>query len=71
MFLFVAGLYYPVLSALVGAGVIVARFIYAIGYVSKGPQGRLAGALLNDLLVLAHFIMAILASVNFVSGVRM
>ncbi len=34
VFLLIAGLYFPIPAAAVGAGIVVARFIYACGYVS-------------------------------------
>ena len=67
VFLLIAGLYFPITSASIGLVVIIARFIYAIGYL-KGPSGRSVGALLNDLGVLALFIIAIISSIKFISG---
>lgn len=66
--LLIGGLYLPILSASVGLGIIVSRFIYAAGYTNGGPSRRLIGALLNDLLTLVHFILAIYSSIKFISG---
>jgi hypothetical protein len=49
----IAGIYFPVPAAAIGLGIIICRFIYAIGYFIGGPKGRLIGVLGNDLLVLA------------------
>ena len=43
---------------------IVARLIYSIGYSSSGPNGRIVGALLNDIAVLGLFIMSMMYCVN-------
>jgi glutathione S-transferase len=66
VFLLIAGIQFPIPSACVGAGVIVARFIYACGYTSRGPKGRLIGGLLNDVLVLALFALAIISAINVI-----
>lgn len=68
VFLLIGGLYFPIPAAAVGAGVIVARFIYAAGYASGGPAGRLVGALGNDLLVLAQFVLAVISAIYFIKG---
>ena len=43
---------------------IVARLIYGIGYSSSGPNGRIVGALLNDIAILGLFIMSMMYCVN-------
>ncbi len=68
VFLLIGGLYFPIPAAAVGLGVVVARFIYACGYSSGGPTGRLIGALANDVLVLAQFVLAVISSVYFLKG---
>jgi len=40
--LLVSGLQYPVFAASLGAVWTVARVLFALGYTSSGPQGRLA-----------------------------
>jgi glutathione S-transferase len=67
-FLLIGGLYFPITSASIGLGIIISRFIYAYGYTNNGPTGRLVGAFGNDLLVLVHFILAIISSVYFIQG---
>lgn len=66
--LLVAGLQFPITSASLGLAVIVGRFLYAYGYTSGGPSGRSIGVLVNDLAVLALFVLSILAGVNFIQG---
>jgi glutathione S-transferase len=65
-FLLVAGLYCPCTATILGVVMIVARMIYAIGYVSGGPNGRRIGAILNDLAVLGLFVMAVMYSVHLI-----
>jgi len=36
--------------------------------VGGGPTGRLIGALSNDLLVLAQFVLAVISSAYFIKG---
>jgi hypothetical protein len=64
----IAGLYFPIPSAGVGLGIVIARVIYACGYASGGPSSRLIGALLNDVLVLGSFALAVISSVYFFLG---
>lgn len=68
VFLLIGGLYFPIPAAAIGLAVIIARIIYAIGYVTGGPTGRLVGALSNDILVLAQFIFAVISSAYFIKG---
>lgn len=68
VFLLIAGLYFPIPAAAIGLGVIVSRIIYACGYTSNGPTGRLIGALGNDILVLALFVLAVISSIFFIKG---
>ncbi|KAJ2001860.1 hypothetical protein GGI04_003578 [Coemansia thaxteri] len=41
-----AGLFYPKLSAYAGLAYIVGRFVYSIGYIRSGPDGRKLGVAL-------------------------
>jgi glutathione S-transferase len=66
--LFVAGLYFPVPAAAIGLGVIIFRFVYAAGYASGGPAGRVIGALANDLCLLGLFGLSIASGVMFIQG---
>ncbi|KAG7288789.1 hypothetical protein NEMBOFW57_005147 [Staphylotrichum longicolle] len=47
--LLVSGLQYPVFAASLGAVWTVGRVLFALGYTSSGPQGRLAGSILGSL----------------------
>jgi glutathione S-transferase len=68
VFVLIAGLYFPIPAAALGLGIVIARFIYACGYASGGPSSRTVGALINDLLVLGAFALAIISSVYFILG---
>lgn len=70
VFLLIGGLYFPIPAAAVGAGVVLFRIIYACGYASGGPKGRLIGALGNDLLVLAQFVLAVISSIYFIKNLE-
>ncbi|KAJ2260419.1 hypothetical protein GGI01_003007 [Coemansia sp. RSA 376] len=41
-----AGLFYPKLSAYLGAAYIAGRFVYSFGYIRNGPEGRKWGVML-------------------------
>ena len=65
--LMIGGLYFPIPAAALGLGVVIFRFIYAIGYRSGGPKSRIVGALGNDLVVLGQFVLAILSSIYYIT----
>jgi len=44
----IAGLTYPRVTVVLGAGMLVGRFLYARGYRNAGSRGRLPGVLLID-----------------------
>lgn len=64
-FLLLGGLYFPIIAASFGLAMIVGRAIYAVGYCMTGPQGRLIGVLVNDLMVLGLLVL------SYISGVYM
>ncbi len=66
IFLLVGGLYCSCLATGFGALMIVGRLIFAVGYTSSGPKGRLLGAILNDLAIFSLFIMSMIYCVNAV-----
>jgi uncharacterized membrane protein YecN with MAPEG domain len=69
VWLLIAGLYFAVPAAAIGLGVIVFRLIYSIGYAgSKGPQGRIIGALGNDLTLLGLFGLSIASGAMMING---
>jgi glutathione S-transferase len=52
--LLIAGLQYPTASAVLGATWVIGRISYAIGYVNRGPSGRILGfypSVLADLVL--------------------
>lgn len=59
--LLIAGLRYEWVAVGAGSTYFVARLIYAIGYASKGPQGRLIGFLLYFISQLVLMVFAILS----------
>ncbi len=54
-FTLLAGLFYPRLAASLAAAYVVGREVYTIGYTSKGPSGRMYGAIIFDLALLGLF----------------
>ncbi|KAJ1932980.1 hypothetical protein EC988_009273 [Linderina pennispora] len=56
--LILAGLYQPKLAASFGTSYVVGRFLYSMGYRSKGPKGRMAGALLMTMSFLGLVLTA-------------
>lgn len=68
IFLLIGGLYFPIVCAALGLGVIVSRFVYAAGYVNGGPNSRVVGALLNDLITLVMLVFSVISSIKFILG---
>ena len=68
IFLLIGGLYCPCIASGLGALMIVSRLFYSIGYTSKGPAGRLIGALLNDVGLLGLIIMDTIFFVKLIKG---
>ena len=68
LWVFCAGIYFPIPAAVLGLIVIIVRAMYAYGYAKGGPAGRLIGALGNDLAVLALFGLSIASGIMFVLG---
>jgi glutathione S-transferase len=64
----IAGLYFPIPAAALGLGIIIGRILYSIGYVTKGPQGRRIGVIINDLAFLGAFVLAFISSIYFILG---
>lgn len=63
-----AGVYYPVYASILGVAILVGRMIFAIGYVTAGAKGRLAGALTVDVALLGLLYFAILSGWNITQG---
>lgn len=68
VWLFCAGIYFPIPAAILGLAVIIFRAIYSIGYAKGGPSGRLIGALGNDLVLLGLLGLSMASGVMFVMG---
>ena len=54
----VAGISMPIAASVIGWIYFVGRIISTIGYVAKGPQGRLFGVILSQLCVLTGIVLA-------------
>jgi glutathione S-transferase len=66
--LIVGGLSCPCWAAGFGGLLIVGRFIYAAGYSSGGPKGRMIGALLVDVALLGLFYFSLCACYTIIKG---
>ena len=62
--LLIGGIYYPQVSASLGAAYILGRIIFHIGYSLKGPQGRVIGFILQFLATFALCIVSIISAFN-------
>ena len=60
----VAGVWCPVCASVIGWTYFVGRLLFTIGYVAKGPKGRLMGALIADLAILAGIGTAVFSCVK-------
>lgn len=68
IFLLIAGIYFPIPSAVLGLAVLIGRLVYAVGYVIGGPKGRLIGVLINDLGILGAFVLSFISGVFWIVG---
>ncbi|KAK4156317.1 hypothetical protein C8A00DRAFT_12719 [Chaetomidium leptoderma] len=66
--LLVSGLKYPVYAAGLGAVWAVSRVVFALGYTSNGPQGRLLGAAGGSLSDIVLKLTAAYVSLGYVLG---
>ncbi|KAM5356373.1 hypothetical protein ACJ41O_003019 [Fusarium nematophilum] len=66
--LLISGLRFPLASAALGAGWAISRIVYAIGYSSGGPQGRMRGSIGSFLFDSALKFMAAYTSVMYALG---
>ncbi len=64
----VAGIYFPLPAAGLGAVIFLSRIVYSIGYIYNGPKGRYIGAYTNDIAILGVFVLGVLSSVYFLLG---
>lgn len=65
-FLLVAGIIFPIPAAAFGLLVIIGRLFYAVGYATKGMQGRVLGSGLNYLGMLALFVLSVTSCIYFI-----
>lgn len=65
----IAGTRFPVPAAVMGAGWLMSRIVYTIGYTRNGPKGRLMGSLGHYLFGLGLVSTACYTSVQMVRGV--
>ena len=63
VFTAVTGLLCPWFGAACGITIVLGRFFYTIGYVSK-PESRLVGALLNDLGLLVAMVASVIGALK-------
>ncbi|KAI9902909.1 hypothetical protein N3K66_002261 [Trichothecium roseum] len=63
--LLIYGLKNPTTAAILGATWVIGRIIYAIGYTSGGPQGRVFGSLLSQVGDLSLRCLALYTSINW------
>lgn len=59
VFELIAGVIYPIWTVYFGAAYIVGRVLYTIGYKAQGPGGRLVGAIILDLALVALLVLSI------------
>jgi len=64
----IAGVYFPIPSAVLGLVIFLARIIYTLGYLAGGPRGRIFGALGNHFAFLGVAVLAIVSSIFFIVG---
>eukprot|EP00455_Lapot_gusevi_P045749 TRINITY_DN58_c0_g2_i3.p2 TRINITY_DN58_c0_g2~~TRINITY_DN58_c0_g2_i3.p2 ORF type:complete len:143 (+),score=59.49 TRINITY_DN58_c0_g2_i3:70-498(+) len=67
VFLAIAGIEFPVVSAVFGLVYFIGRIFYAYGYTIKGPQGRNVGAVLVDIGLVAVFGLSIYSSIHLIT----
>ena len=55
---FICAINLPFLAMICGFGCVLGKILYSVGYMSGGPQGRIAGALIVDVALLTVFVGA-------------
>ena len=68
LLLVAGGIYYPVISASFGLVTFIGRFVYALGYSSLGPKGRLIGAVLSNIGLFGTLGLSITTAILFIQG---
>ena len=64
--LIVAGIGYPEVSSILGWFYFAGRLLFTAGYVAKGPNARVAGALILDIGLIGLIIVSVLSSLKVV-----
>ena len=62
----IISLTYPQVSLIIGVGIFIGRLLFTIGYSTKGPAGRLVGALTMDLALFVGFGYVVAATLALV-----
>ena len=62
---FMTAITQPLFACICMATLIFGRLFYSLGYCNAGPKGRIAGALIADLAILALLVGCILTLVNW------
>ena len=68
VWLFCAGIYFPIPAAALGLAVFIFRAIYSVGYARGGPAGRTIGAVGNDLVLLGLLGLSLASGIMFIQG---
>ena len=66
----IAGLTYPRVTAVLGAGILVGRWLYGTGYRSKGSRARLPGVLIVDVALVGLLITGGLSAWSIGGGLQ-
>lgn len=61
-----AGVYYPITSASIGLAIFLDRIAYAVGYVTKGPKGRVVPFIINIILTVVLGLVAVLSGIQHI-----
>lgn len=62
------GIAMPLTGCIIGWVYFIGRTIYTVGYITKGPKGRLVGALICDATIVAIFVTSIISMVRVFKG---
>lgn len=68
MWLFIAGIYFPLTAAALGVIFGVFKLNFALGYKKSGPRGRLVGAVGSELSLLGLLGLSIASGYLFLQG---
>ena len=60
----IISLVYPLASHIIAVGIFTGRFLFTIGYATKGPDGRLVGAITMDIALFVGFGFLVAAMIS-------